>query len=163
MALLLLKEMILGGRDIMMNKKSFMLGIIIALGCLGLVSNAAFRMVCIPHARSGEDQKLYGHYHTSYATADDYHCYFTFDPADVVWVSLREGRKRAELQEVPYLPSYQAKVVYFINAAPYLEIIEALKKPGKTIKHLRSIPGAAEAPIFKSYKDAKITLPKLTE
>ena len=145
-----------------MNKKIIIV-LAILIGSVWLGSHASYKMVCLKKARSGEDQKLYGHYHCSYATADNHHCYFTFDPEDIVWISLREAKKRPELKDFPYLPSYKAKVLYFINSEPYTTIIEALKKPGKTLKHLRSLENNAEAPVFKSYKDVLEEMPKLTE
>ncbi len=127
-----------------------------------LTNNAAFKMICLEKASSGQDQKLYGHYHTSYSTADHYHCYFTFNPDDIKWVSYREALNDPELKKLPYLPSYQAHLIYFVNSAPYLTLIEALKQPGKTLKQLRSIKGAEDAPLVKTYTDIKKALPLLT-
>jgi len=128
---------------------------------------AEFTMACLKHARSGQDQKLYGHYHVSYATSDNYHCYFSFDPKDVIWIPLRQARNIPDLKNLRWLPSYQAKIIYFTNPEPYSEIINALKKPGKTLKHLRSLKikkgnmQNIEAPVYRSYKNIKKNMPLL--
>jgi len=156
-----LKESLKGKGAVM--KKNITI-VLIIIGSLYFAGHAAYKMVCLEKASSGQDQKLYGHYHTSYATADNYHCYFAFEPKDIIWIPFSQAvRQKEELEDLPYLPSYQAKVIYFINAKPYETIIEALKKPGKTVKHLKSLEGNAEAPELKFYKDVQEVMPKLPE
>ncbi len=152
----------LKGKRAVMKKNSIIL--LIILGSLYCAGHAAYKMVCLEKAHSGQDQKLYGHYHTSYATADNYHCYFAFDPKDIIWIPFSQAiQRKEELKDLPYLPSYQAKVIYFINAKPYETIIEALQKPGKTVKHLKSLEGNAGAPELKNYKEVQEIMPKLPE
>jgi len=124
----------------------------ILIGSLGLVTNATYyKAACLKGAISGQDQKLRGHYHAGYSTRDDYRCYVAFDPQDIRLLHPRQAQ-RLGINSLT-LPSYQAKLVYFVKSIDYyMPIITAFNQSGKSLSDLNRTIG--NSPVCTSWKDA---------
>lgn len=122
-----------------MHIKSLVLIVVSYTSIISFYNNADYKILCLKGAVSGQDQKLKGLYHTAYSTADDYRCYIKFKGQDVKLYNPAVARYDLSIQNKPTMPSYDGKLVYFINNLnEYTPLIDMLKRTGLTLKDLGS-------------------------